>query len=153
MRYSSHIMDFLIDRVLVDTVMRRGSSSSPSQSQELMLSTAARRIRAGSLARVLAVAPRCLSSDIKAGRHQTPIVDKLWQRRAEARKKQPLRKPSSRFTGVCAEVGGRWQARVPGRFTVDGKQKHLGYFTDEEDAARAVDDELAEHGQPRVNSP
>ena len=71
-----------------------------------MLSTAARRIRAGSLARVLAVAPRCLSSDIKAGRHQTPIVDKLWQRRAEARKKQP---PSEHVTDDAS------QALVPRR--------------------------------------
>jgi hypothetical protein len=40
----------------------------------------------------------------------------------------------SRYKGVSRNRE-KWQARIK----VDGKQSHLGIFTDEEDAARAYD--------------
>lgn len=52
----------------------------------------------------------------------------------------PLRK-RSRFTGVVWSVKNRnpargaWKARI----MVNGKMHHLGYFKDEEEAARAYD--------------
>ena len=50
---------------------------------------------------------------------------------------------TSRHRGVhWHERDGKWQAQL----MVDGKVKHLGYFEDEEEAARAVDDELRERG-------
>ena len=43
---------------------------------------------------------------------------------------------TSRFKGVYWKKSiGRWVARI----SVEGKQKHLGYFRDEEEAARAYD--------------
>lgn len=43
---------------------------------------------------------------------------------------------ASRFKGVCWERSrGRWMARIG----VDGRKRHLGYFDDEEQAARAYD--------------
>ncbi len=43
---------------------------------------------------------------------------------------------TSQFKGVSRHTfSGRWQARI----SMGGKQKHLGYFENEEDAARAYD--------------
>jgi len=43
--------------------------------------------------------------------------------------------PSSQYKGVCWDKGrGKWMART----RKDGKQSHLGYFDDEEEAARCV---------------
>jgi hypothetical protein len=51
------------------------------------------------------------------------------------RRKQAAR-CSSRFKGVFwYKRSGRWQANI----RLDGKQYHLGYFTDEVEAARAYD--------------
>ena len=48
--------------------------------------------------------------------------------------KQPGR--SSRFKGVYwYKQTNRWKAQI----TINGKRKHLGYFVNEEDAARAYD--------------
>jgi len=44
---------------------------------------------------------------------------------------------SSKFKGVCFhKQTGKWHARI----TIDGKKKHLGSFTNEEDAARAYNE-------------
>jgi len=43
---------------------------------------------------------------------------------------------TSQYRGVCwYRLGGKWQARIK----VDGRERHLGYFEDEEDAADAYD--------------
>ena len=50
---------------------------------------------------------------------------------------------TSRYRGVSwYKRDGKWQAQL----RVDGKEQHLGYFEDEEAAARAWDDALREHG-------
>jgi len=49
------------------------------------------------------------------------------------------RKGTSNYTGVCIHKGtNKWQSTI----TVNGKQKHLGYFTDEKEASRVYQNEL-----------
>ena len=49
------------------------------------------------------------------------------------------KKGTSKYTGVCIHKGtNKWQSTI----TVNGKQKHLGYFTDEKEASRVYQNEL-----------
>jgi len=49
------------------------------------------------------------------------------------------RKGTSKYTGVCIhKITNKWQSTI----TVNGKQKHLGYFTDEKEASRVYQNEL-----------
>lgn len=55
----------------------------------------------------------------------------------------------SLYTGVAWDMAsGKWKAQIGH----DGKQVHLGYYTDERDAARAADAGRTERGKPRKNS-
>jgi len=78
--------------------------------------------------------------------------DKLDNRRANLRLctsqqntlNQPKRRmeTSSQYKGVCRDKKtGRWRAMI----TVNGKQKSLGRFADEIDAAKAYDDAAIQH--------
>ena len=49
---------------------------------------------------------------------------------------------SSVYKGVCyCNKSKKWKSRI----RVDGKEKHLGYFTDEREAAKAYDTAAIEH--------
>ena len=49
------------------------------------------------------------------------------------------KKSNSKYTGVCWHKSvKKWQSRIG----INGKMKHLGYFTDEKEAAQAYQNEL-----------
>ena len=57
--------------------------------------------------------------------------------RKENQRNKRVTPHSSKYKGVTWNTShGKWQARI----RIDGRQKHLGYFTDEIDAGRAYDE-------------
>jgi hypothetical protein len=50
-------------------------------------------------------------------------------------------KKTSKFKGVCWDTRGKWRARI----TQSKKNKHLGYFTDEIEAAKAYNKAALKH--------
>jgi hypothetical protein len=63
--------------------------------------------------------------------------------------KQAVKRGSSKYRGVYWHAGHKkWYASIG----VDGKRKHLGFFSSEEDAALAFDNAAASLGRP-VNFP
>jgi len=70
---------------------------------------------------------------------------RVCTRAENARNQQPQDGYSSRFKGVTRiKQTGKWRVRVK----VDGRSTHLGYFTDEIEAARAYDRAARElHGE------
>mmetsp|Transcript_8551 Transcript_8551/g.12081 ORF Transcript_8551/g.12081 Transcript_8551/m.12081 type:complete len:411 (-) Transcript_8551:192-1424(-) len=61
----------------------------------------------------------------------------------------PGKKVTSKYIGVSYHANrGKWQVKIRS----NGKQKHLGYFEDEDDAARAYNRAaLAVHSNPKIN--
>jgi hypothetical protein len=80
-----------------------------------------------------------------------------YKRAAEAKKAgRPLpaalgrdtTKDTSQHRGVSwHQTIGKWQARI----SVDGKERHLGCFADESEAARAFDAAHRQHGRPEAH--
>ena len=70
-----------------------------------------------------------------------------------ARERHERGEPSSSFVGVTytklKDKGGKWKAQI----CIDGKMKHLGTFTFEDEAAKAYDEALVAQGAIRVNFP
>ena len=66
------------------------------------------------------------------------------------RENQQNQKPrSSQYAGVCWDKrAGKWRARAMNRVT--GRDKHLGYFTDERKAASAYIDYCIQHNLPHA---
>lgn len=92
--------------------------------------------------------PECETIDHKNGLFWDNRKQNLRpaSRSENARNARKIRRGTSRFKGVSlARRRNRtyWQASI----RVDGKNTHLGYFQDEEDAARAYDTAAKSHFQ------
>lgn len=81
---------------------------------------------------------------VQRGKHHSAIGGMTdLERRGRA-----IQSVAGKFVGVQA-YGHRFRAKI----SANGKQRHLGSFLTEEEAARAYDDALVELGYSRVNLP
>ncbi len=84
---------------------------------------------------------------------QVGVDAQLCANEKAARERRERGEPTSSFVGVeyvkLKDKGGKWKAQI----CVDGKNKYLGCFILEHDAAKAHDDARVAHGKSRVNFP